>query len=202
MPKQVQAQQQTVIVKVAAPEKKRRKRRTRRKTKQPTGDDVLAMAQPIAVYKTLGSDNSFGAEFRELLSAVSALKLKQAEEGSFRPEYVRRPTPTDIVMQSRPPEEGTLPPVETAPAETQTEPPAPSQTAETQTVQTGEMEKTDFDSLIKYMKKADKGVTAKNYKSMWSSFNGEDKMLVRLNIQNSKMSKDKKQKLLGYLDSI
>lgn len=199
MPRQVQAQQQTVIVKVAAPEKKRRKRRSKRKPKQPTGEDVLRMAQPIAVYTPLAPTPDTGSQFRELLTAVTMIKAKQDAMGSFTPQYVNQP---DIVDLVREPQEQRVPePVPEFNARPQPEP-EPTWVAAPQKPQVLQMEQSDYTSLIKLMKKVDKSITNKNHKNKWKEFSEEDKYNFNIVLQRSGVAQEKKDKLLTYLESL
>lgn len=200
MPKQAQAQsqQQTVIVKVTAPpEKKRRKRRAKKRVPPPpTAQDILSMARPAVTYTPLGPDT--GSQFRELLTAISMLKTKKDTAGSFTPAYADRPDIVDVV---RDPQERPIPepePIVVSDVATETEP-VPKQAVATETEPVPEMTKGDFDTIVKYMKKIDSSTTNKTYKDKWKSFDQEEKMMFRISIQNSRLTKEKQNKILNHL---
>lgn len=197
MPKQVQAQQQTVIVKVAAPEKKRRKRKTKRKPRQPTGEDVYQASRPIAVYQPLQPRDDYGSQFRELISAVTMLKAKQDAQGSFTPEYVRRPTPTEIVMAERPAEEAPeLQPPATVDVATETPAPPPTATVATTTAD-APLTKSQITNLTKFMKKI--GFSLKALKK--GDYSAADIDDIVYMIRNRSQSADK-ERWISYVESM
>lgn len=204
MPKQVQAQQQTVIVKVAAPEKKRRKRKTKRKPRQPTGEDIYQASRPIAVYQPLQPRDDYGSQFRELISAVTMLKAKQDAQASFTPEYRRPVRPSEMVEgmvegETRLPAAVPPPEPEPAPAPepepTETEPPAVTSVATT--TADAPLTKNQITNLTKFMRKI--GFSLKALKK--GDYSAEDIDDIVYMIRNRSQSADK-ERWISYVESM